>query len=273
MDMSRFQKAIEEKRSKAGFEHVGTWECSECGYEYDLFKRRNTEEPPVYNCPKCAVKKEDERFAFDAAQERKDELQMDADRLNKIPLDIRNKTFDDYIPQTDLQKQAKELSVSYANNDLQEASLVFQGDTGIGKSHLTRCIAREFEERRQTFVFIDVPELMNKIKSSYGEKRTPYMNQERIMKVIANVDLLILDDIGAEYVKPDANGHESWAADIIFQIVNSRLGRQNIYTTNYTSKDLKRKYGMLSSRIISRMMNKAKVIKVDGEDQRLKGFE
>ena len=272
MDMTRFEKAADEKRSKAGFEHVGKHECDDCGYEYDLFKRRNTEEPPAYNCPACAVKREDMKFSHDAAQSRKNELQMDANRINSIPLDIRNKTFDEYIPQTDLQKEAKRISLAFANNDLPEASLVFQGDTGIGKSHLTRCIAREFGERGQTFVFIDVPGLMNQIKSTFG-KPDSSAAQERIMRVIQSVELLILDDIGAEYVKPDANGHESWAADIIFQIVNSRLGKQNIYTTNYTSKDLKRKYGMLSSRIISRMMNKAKVIKVDGQDQRLKGFE
>lgn len=271
MDMTRFEERVAQMREKAGFEHIGKFECSTCGNEYDLFKRKNTEKP-IYNCPYCAVEAEDAAYVEKVIKQRSKEKQMRANRLNEVPIDIREKTFDDYQPKTQLQQQAKQTSIDFANDNIEEASMVFQGDTGIGKSHLSMCVAREFEKRQKTYVFIDVPELMNKIKTSYDPKKST-MSQEEIMSIIKYADLLVLDDIGAEYVKPDANGHESWAADIIFQIVNSRLGKQNIYTTNYTSKDLKRKYGMLSSRIISRMMNKAKVIKVDGDDHRLKGFE
>ncbi|MEC5422087.1 ATP-binding protein [Virgibacillus sp. C22-A2] len=266
------KEAMEKIREKHGVEIVGKHTCEDCGKEFDLARRKNTETNPSYTCPYCLIDSEDNkvRETFSVMMEK--QKLIDPDRISHIPMDIRNKTFDDYMPTTDLQRKAKDIAIKFANDDIEESSLVFQGDTGIGKSHLSKCIRDSFRNRIKSVVFIDSPELMNRIKNSFGYKDSGKV-QENLLRTIANADLLILDDIGAEYVKPDANGYESWAADIIFQIVNSRLGKQNIYTTNYTSKDLNKKYGMLSKRIISRMMNKAKVIKVDGDDQRLKGFD
>ena len=91
------------------------------------------------------------------------------------------------------------------------------------------------------------------------------------MRLINDVELLVLDDIGAEYVKSE-NGMESWVTDILYQIVNSRQEKLNVYTTNYTGKELQKKYGAMSGRIISRMMSNSKIIKLDGSDHRLKNL-
>ena len=259
-------------RNKLGIEVVDERTCEDCGKEYEVTKRKNTEMQVSYACPYCLVKEEEEEWDRDFKKQMEAQHIREADRYSVIPYDIRNKTIEDYNPQTDLQQQAKEYALKFIDDEVAESSLVFQGDTGIGKTHLSYAIKQGFNKRGKTVIMIDSPSLFAQIKNSFG-KTDANSFQEKLMIRLQNCDLLILDDIGAEYVKPDNNGYESWAADIIFQIVNSRLGKQSIYTTNYTSKDLAKKYGMLSKRIISRMMSKAKVIKVDGDDQRLKGFE
>src|SRR5699024_7638001 len=99
------------------------------------------------------------------------------------------------------------------------------------------------------------------------------MTQDKIMQLIKDCELLVLDDIGDEYVKPDASGIESWAAHIHFHIVNARHSMKNIYITNLIAKYLNQKYGMMSKRILSRLMNNAKVIKMEGKDHRLEGLD
>lgn len=259
---------MDEIRKRMGIEVVGEATCGECGKTFEITRRHDVVSD---HCPHCLIKEEDDRLKQSLQDQQHNRHVRKYERYCSIPDDIIGKTFDDYTPHTSSQKQARAISERFVTGDMQEHSLVFQGSTGIGKSHLSYCIKQAFNEQGKTVIFIDTPEMMNRIKQSFGNYGDNY--QEQLLKAMKNTDLLILDDIGAEYVKPDANGYESWAADIIFQIVNSRLGKQSIYTTNYTSKDLAKKYGMLSKRIISRMMSKAKVIKVDGEDQRLKGFE
>ncbi len=267
---------FEKIRKKHGIEVIGKETCDVCHKEYDIVQRTMNDgsKSVTEKCPHCVVAEENKKMEEEALIQAQKQRQYEMDRVSRIPEEIRGSTFEDYTPFTDMQKQAKQASTLYANGQLQETSLVFQGDTGIGKTHLSYCIAETFKERHQTVVFIDAPELMNMIKTSFQrDLKGSHPTQDQIMSCLKRCDLLILDDIGAEYVKPDANGFESWAADIIFQIVNARQGKNNIYTTNYTSKELAKKYGKLSKRIISRMMYKAKVLKVDGEDQRLKGFE
>lgn len=259
-------------RKKMGIEVVDEVDCEDCGKKYEVTKRKNTEMEPSYACPHCLVEKENDEIDRRMREMKSRQKIRESDYYSEIPFEIREKTFDDYKPSTDLQRLAKDTAMKFVDDEIAESSLVFQGDTGIGKTHLSYCIKRGFNAKGKSVVMIDSPSLFAKIKNSFGKKDSDQF-QEKMMTELRICDLLILDDIGAEYVKPDANGYESWAADIIFQIVNSRLGKQSIYTTNYTSKDLSKKYGMLSKRIISRMMSKAKVIKVDGEDQRLKGFE
>ena len=109
-----------------------------------------------------------------------------------------------------------------------------------------------------------MPDLLTAFRDTYNKKTS----ESELLNVVKDVDLLVLDDVGAEYVK-NKNGEESWAVDKLFQIINSRIGKPTIYTTNYESKDLIKKYGYHGGRIVSRMMQNADVIKMDGKDYRV----
>lgn len=251
--------------------------CVECGGEtenYDLYIQGELKaEVRDDICFTCKRKKEDEEFRKEAIASRIRSRIKYFSGFSVIPFELEGATFEDYQATNPSQSQALDVSLKFANDNLEKTTLFFQGDTGLGKTHLSYCIHNSFIKNNKSSIFVDLPSLLAEIRNTYKNsndwrKRT----QDDIMKAIKECDLFILDDIGAEYVKPDANGYESWSADILFQIANSRQGKTNVYTTNFASKDLNRKYGMMSKRIISRLMSNAQVLKVEGKDHRLKGL-
>jgi DNA replication protein DnaC len=246
--------------------------CDRCGEEYNIseFYFNGEKKYTLDFCRKCFKQKQDEQLKEEVQEGYKKHLKNKYNWLTIIPPETQYASFDNYEPKNETQKSALEISKKFAENNTQNTTLFFQGDTGLGKTHLAYSIHESFFDHLHSSIFIDLPSLLSEIRNTFNN---PNKSQGKIMDAISETDLLVLDDVGAEYVKPDANGYESWAADILFQIVNSRQGKKTIYTTNFTSKHLTKKYGMMSKRIISRMMANAKVIKVEGDDHRLKGLD
>src|SRR5699024_12000063 len=60
----------------------------------------------------------------------------------------------------------------------------------------------------------------------------PYTTLFRSM--IDELDLLVLDDIGSEYVKANEYGYESWASDVLYKVFDMRLNKSIICSTNYS---------------------------------------
>lgn len=253
---------------------IGSETCDKCNQKYEIYDIyiQGKKTWHIDYCSPCQKKEEDEQIRKEAMERRQKARVKRFEYYSELPFDLKGKTFNDYKPTNELQRQAKETSIKFSQKELDKTTLFFQGDTGLGKSHLSYCIYKQFEQ--EGAIFIDLPSLLSDIRNTYNNGNDyRQKTQERIMQSINECELLVLDDIGAEYIKPDASGFESWAADILFQIVNSRQGKKNVYTTNFTSKYLNQKYGMMSKRIISRLMSNAKVIKVEGKDYRLKGLE
>lgn len=244
-------------------EKVGERTCEQCGSLVPIYKRNGNEYSHCLNCDNEKLKSDMESFR------KKREVKAVTRLIEKYEiLPYKNSvTFDDYVPETKSQHNAKEITMSFP--DIKETTLFFQGKPGLGKTHLSYCIAEKKKYEGKSVLFIDMPGLTATLRNSFNYNSI--FSQEELMRLIDDVHLLILDDLGAEYVKSD-NGMESWVSDILYQIVNMRQGKLNIYTTNYKGKELQQKYGLMSGRIISRMMSNAKIIKLDGDDHRLKGL-
>ena len=259
----------------AGIKQLGTRTCESCGEEVPIYERGGQE---ISHCMVCENNrlKEQEQRNFEPKEVR--QLKLRARKIENIPVELEPADFDSYYPKTDSQRQAKECAMKLVKGELQETSLVLQGKSGTGKSHLCKATGGEFRKQRNekghqlSVLFVDTPTLMKRIQGTY--KRDSDLSEEIILQTIFNVDVLILDEVGAERSKPDPGGFETWSGDILLQIMNARQTKRNLYNTNYTSADLKQKYGEVQAmRILSRMMNRAKVIKVEGPDHRTKGFE
>lgn len=78
------------------------------------------------------------------------------------------------------------------------------------------------------------------------------------MQLLSNIDLLVLDDVGVENTEHTLNK--------LFSIVDNRVGKNNIFTTNFSDKELNQ--NMNWQRINSRMKQNARTVRVLGDDFR-----
>lgn len=142
------------------------------------------------------------------------------------------------------------------------SNLFFQGSFGNGKSHLAVSIAKAVKQKGHTAIFISIPKLLTKISSTYNKmsERT----EEEIIAKLENADLVVFDDIGAE------GETKGWSARKLFEIIDQRSGKHNVFTTNFSSDDFK--VNMEAERIFSRLMMNSKPVIIKAPDYRKKQF-
>ena len=179
--------------------------------------------------------------------------------------------FKSFVPQTELQGDLFKKLKSYALNikELDPVTWILSGQPGRGKSHLAYATARNVSALGSTSLFVDVNNLLRKVKSSWD--RQSDISEEQLMSYVGSVDLLVLDDLGAEYERKDSagKGMEDWGKHKIFEILEMRTGKHNIITTNLTQMQLIERYGGTHGRNVSRLFNNAQFWEVDGNDYRL----
>ncbi len=124
-------------------------------------------------------------------------------------------------------------------------SLLFQGETGLGKTHLSLAIAGEVIKKGFSVIYGSAQNLLNKLeKERFGNNRDSYGETEQSL---LDCDLLILDDLGVEFTT-------SFTVSSIYNIINTRLNKAApvIISTNLTPEELEQKYSRrVTSRIIS----------------------
>lgn len=157
----------------------------------------------------------------------------------------------------------KEICNNFIKNfdDPNENNLLFCGNSGLGKTFLSSCIANEIIKTGKTVLYQTAPIMLDTIIDyKFGKTNND------IIKNINNVDLLIIDDLGTE-TKNDYKITE------LFNIINSRLLNQNnkitktIISTNLSLQEL---YDAYEERIISRIIGNYTSCYFFGEDIRIK---
>ncbi len=145
-------------------------------------------------------------------------------------------------------------------DDAKENNLLFCGNTGLGKTFLSSCIANELIKKGKVVLYQTAPIMLDKIIDyKFGK------SDDDIVKSIYNADLLIIDDLGSE-TKNNLKITE------LFNIINSRLLNQNnkitktIISTNLSLQDL---YDTYEERIVSRIIGNYNACYFYGEDIRL----
>ena len=119
-------------------------------------------------------------------------------------------------------------------------SLLLQGATGIGKTHLCLAIARGVTEQGFGVVYGSVQPLIRRLEAEhFGREQGDSENQ------LISCDLLVLDDLGMEFDTP-------FSRACIYNILNARLleGRPTVVSTNLSISAMKERYGdQIASRI------------------------
>ncbi len=176
-------------------------------------------------------------------------------------------TLKNYAIQNESQIEALKKAIEFIEKiaEHKPARLMYFGDPGLGKSHLAMGIVKVVETRLQkTCLFLEVPALKNLIKSSWSRESS--LTEVEIIKAISEVDLLILDDVGAEGITP-------WTKELMFTILNSRLSRSLLVTTNMKLADIYQEYGAKIADRLLENMSKRDIVKLEANHSyRLKTF-
>ena len=137
-------------------------------------------------------------------------------------------------------------------------NLLFSGDTGLGKTFLSACIAQTVAGKGYCVVYESAPHLFAKL-----EKAKFHPDEESLQQAakFTDCDLLIIDDLGTEM-----SGAFTTAA--LYTLVNDRiLGRKpTIISTNLSGEQLESRY---SPQIASRLRGDFRRVAFVGDDIRI----
>lgn len=138
-------------------------------------------------------------------------------------------------------------------------NLFLYGDTGVGKTFLSNCIAKELIDKSYSVLYLSSFELFDILAKSKFEKdeEANQMNEH-----IFDCDLLIIDDLGTELAN-------SFTVSQLFLCLNERLLRRKstIISTNLSLESLVEIY---SERTFSRITSNYTMLKITGDDIRIK---
>jgi DNA replication protein DnaC len=178
-------------------------------------------------------------------------------------------TFENYMPTNASQEKAKQTVMRYVQNFSKEnpVPLLIRGDYGLGKSHLAAAAVKELAKKNVTSIFISVPKLLTKIKGTWDKESD--VSENELLDALERVDCLVLDDLGAEQTKKPKNGEITWGVSKLFEIIDARIGKHTIFTTNLEHEELQKHLG---PRNFSRAMEGVHPIKIEGDDYRLRKF-
>lgn len=149
--------------------------------------------------------------------------------------------------------------VDYADNfSLRSKSVLMRGATGLGKTHLSLSIANEVIRKGWSVLYVSAPEILSKLEREHFAYR--YDRQEETFNSLLKCDLLILDDLGTEFVTP-------FSISCVYNLFNSRIleGKPMIISTNLTMTELLTTY---SQRFASRLIGSCDTLEFIGEDVR-----
>lgn len=160
-------------------------------------------------------------------------------------------------------KIIKEISEEFINNfDNPNANnLLFTGNTGLGKTFLSNCIANTLLKKGKNVLYQTAPVMLDSII----DYRFSKSNTQNICENIYSVDLLIIDDLGTETTN-------SMKSTELFNIINTRLLNSNNHVTKTvisTNLNVQNLYNTYDERIVSRLVGHYNICRFFGEDIRL----
>lgn len=136
-------------------------------------------------------------------------------------------------------------------------SLLFTGSTGLGKTHLSLAIAREVIEKGYGVLYVSAQNLLSAIESEHFQREG---RQTDTLELASGCDLLILDDLGAEFQTP-------FTQSTIYNLLNTRMMKRLpfIISTNLSLKEIEKRY---TERVVSRLLGSCRVYRFFGKDIR-----
>lgn len=124
-------------------------------------------------------------------------------------------------------------------------NLFLRGETGLGKTFLSTCIAKTVSEKGYSVVYDTAVNIFAAFEDEkFGRTGDTTETRDKTRRYL-NCDLLIMDDLGTEMLT-------SMVSSAFYTLVNTRLvsGKKTVINSNLSSDELKRRY---MPQIVSRL--------------------
>lgn len=152
----------------------------------------------------------------------------------------------------------------WEQNKRENNGLLFYGMPGRGKTTIACCIANRLLDMGVAVKAMSVNDMLQRVRDSYDKFGQD--GETELKREIKGADMLILDDLGAEY-------KTEWSAALVYEVIDARYrsGKPSIITTNLTISDLKAhltdKNGV--SRTYDRLIEILSPVEFKGENYRV----
>ncbi|MBP3576493.1 MAG: ATP-binding protein [Lachnospiraceae bacterium] len=177
------------------------------------------------------------------------------DYYNNTVIDPKTKL----TPRQNMQRIYDTCQAFVRNFDTEFNNLLFYGNSGLGKTFLSHCIAKELLGTAHTVLYLTAHDLFDLLgKAMYNEDEDFSVSCEHIL----DCDLLIIDDLGTELAN-------AFTLSRLSLCINERLvnRRSTIISTNFGVQELSDHYG---ERNFSRIFSSYTPLRFFGEDIRIK---
>ena len=141
--------------------------------------------------------------------------------------------------------------------DTDSPSVLMQGLTGLGKTHLSLAIAGEVIQQGFTVLYNSAQNFFTELqKERFGKSNTNGAFEAMMLEC----DLLVIDDLGAEFIT-------QFTSSALYNIINTRIntGLPTIISTNLSLVEIENTY---TQRISSRIIGEYSILRFEGKDIR-----
>ena len=188
---------------------------------------------------------------------------LEEENFDTFSFDYYNDTVTDpktkLTPHQNIQRIYDTCQSFVQNFDTQFNNLLFYGNSGLGKTFLSHCIAKELLGTAHTVLYLTAYELFDILgKAMYHDDEEFAASGEHIL----DCDLLIIDDLGTELAN-------AFTLSRLSLCINERFinRRSTIISTNFGVQELADHYG---ERNFSRIFSSYTPLRFFGEDIRIK---
>ncbi len=139
-------------------------------------------------------------------------------------------------------------------------NLFFSGEPGRGKTYMANCIANELLAKGH-FVIYQTSYKLFQFLEDYKFGKLDRDEYEQNSKAIYDCDMLIIDDLGTEYIT-------AYTCSVFFDVINSRLlnNKKTLISTNLSMGDMAKNY---TERVASRIKGEFNAMHFIGNDIRV----
>ncbi|MBP0726777.1 ATP-binding protein [Bacillus sp. RG28] len=230
-------------------------------------------------CPRCELNRINEKLEDEVQQQFNKDSNSKTYNIFKNHSILTDKTilgatFENYKTETLEERKNKKncLQVLERLKKGEVFNVLLQGNPGAGKSHLAYSLLKALNESGAgvTCLFVNVEEMIRLIKDSFNNKQSKFTEQY-FVKLLSEVDYLVLDDIGAETGAIETGKTATdFVQRILYAVTSARQDKVTISTTNLSSNIL---FTMYDKKLVSRLLKKPEFILFkETQDKRISGM-